>query len=61
VTNCTQESFEFPRVNDRAIEASFDGSNISSDGGVQLLRAADRRLGRSAAVAAALVDPRRQG
>ena len=45
MTNCTQESFEFPRVNGRAVEASFSGGEITSDGGVLLLRQADRRLG----------------
>ncbi|MCH8335189.1 MAG: transposase [Proteobacteria bacterium] len=42
------------------VEASFTGGNITSDGGVLLLRQADRLLGLSAAIAAALPDPRRQ-
>ncbi len=56
MTNCTQKSFAFPRVNRRRVEASFDGGDITSDGGVLLLRQADHRLGLSAAIAAALVD-----
>ena len=60
MTNCTQESFEFPRVNRRRVEASFDGGEITSDSGVLLLRQADHRLGLSVAVAAALVDSRRR-
>ena len=60
MTNCTQESFEFPRVNGRAVEASFSGGEITSDGGVLLLRQADRRLGLSEAITLALKDPRRQ-
>ena len=60
MTNCTQESFEFPRVNRHRVEASFDGGDITSDSGVLLLRQADHRLGLSAAVAAALVDSRRR-
>lgn len=60
MTKCYQKSFDFPRSNRRAVEASFNGGDISFDGGVLLLREADRRLGLSAAVAAAVSDPRRQ-
>ena len=60
MTNCTQESFEFPCVNRRLVEASFEGGDITSDGGVLLLRQADHRLGLSTAVAVALSDPRRR-
>jgi hypothetical protein len=42
------------------VEAKFDGGDITSDGGVLLLRQVDQRLGLSAAVTRALVDPRRQ-
>jgi hypothetical protein len=56
VTNCTQESIEFPRVKRRRVEASFNGGDITSDGGVLLLLQADHRLELSAAIAAALVD-----
>ncbi len=55
-----QKTFEFPRSNGRAVEVNFNGGNISSDGGVLLLRQADRLLGLSEAVAFALRDPRRQ-
>jgi hypothetical protein len=61
VTKCTQASFEFPRVNGRIVEANFEGGDITSDGGVLLLRQADRVLGLSEAVALALQDPRREG
>ena len=60
MTNCTQESFEFPRINRRTVEANFQDGDITSDGGVLLLRQADRLLGLTAAVALALKDPRRQ-
>jgi len=60
VTKCYQRTFEFPRVNGRVVEANFDGGDISSDGGVLLLRQADCLLGLSRAVAAVLSDPRRQ-
>lgn len=60
MTNCTQETFKFPACKRRVVEANFKGGEITSDGGVLLLRQADRRLGLSAAVAQALDDPRRQ-
>ena len=57
---CYQRSFEFPRVNRRIVEARFDGGDITSDGGVLLLRQADRLTGLSDSIARALSDPRRQ-
>ncbi len=60
MTNCTQESFQFPVCNRRSVEANFQGGDITSDGGVLLLQQVDRRLGLSEAVARALDDPRRQ-
>jgi len=48
----------FGRVGRREIEANFDGGALSSDGGVMLVRQVDRKIGLSAAVAAALSDPR---
>lgn len=60
MSKCYQRTFEFPRVNRRVVEASFDGGDITSDGGVLLLRQADRLLGLSEAIARALKDPRRQ-
>jgi hypothetical protein len=60
VTECTQESFEFPVCKRRIVEANFQGGDITSDGGVLLLRQADHLLGLSAAVARVLADPRRQ-
>jgi hypothetical protein len=56
--DCTQELFHFPRFDRRKIEASFSGGDVSSDGGVLLLRQADRRLGLTAALDAVLPDPR---
>ena len=58
--NCTQARFDFPPLKRRRIEAGFNGGDITSDGGVLLLRQVDQRLGLSAAVAGVLEDPRRQ-
>ena len=60
MTKCYQRSFEFPRVNRRIVEARFDGGDITSDGGVLLLRQTDRLTGLSDSIARALSDPRRQ-
>jgi hypothetical protein len=56
--NWTQPELVFPSFDRRKIEASFTGGEVSSDGGVLLLREADRRLGLVAALDEVLVDPR---
>ena len=58
MTNCTQELFHFSSFDRRKIEASFTGGEVSSDGGIFLLRQADRRLGFTAALDRVLPDPR---
>lgn len=58
MTNCTKDSFEFPAHKRRIIEASFSGGEVSSDGGLLLLRDLDRRLGLLDDVASRLHDPR---
>jgi hypothetical protein len=60
VTECTQESFDFPACKRRRVEATFDGGDITSDGGVLLLQQVDQRLGLSRAIAGVIGDPRRQ-
>lgn len=61
MTKCYQRTIEFPRVNRRLVEANFTGGDITTDGGVLLLRQADRLLGLSDAMARALSDPRPSG
>jgi hypothetical protein len=56
--NCNAELFVLPSFDRRKIEASFSGGDVSSDGGVLLLREADRRLGLCRALDQALADPR---
>lgn len=60
MTECIQGTFDFPASKRRRVQASFDGGAVTSDGGVVLLRQADRVLGLTDAVAASLVDPRRR-
>lgn len=60
MTDCIQESLPLPCCEGRRVEAHFSGGDITSNGGVVLLREADRRLGLTERLAKALTDPRRQ-
>lgn len=60
MTNCTQEELSFPSFDRRKIEAKFDGGDVSSDGGIMLLREVDQRLGLVEALDQVLPDPRHQ-
>ena len=51
---CTDATVEFGRLGRRVIEANFRGGDISSDGGVLLLRRVDERIGLSRAAAAVI-------
>jgi hypothetical protein len=55
---CTQADFSFPSFDRRKIEAGFTGGDVSSDGGVMVLRQADRRIGLTRAVAEVFKDRR---
>jgi hypothetical protein len=55
---CTDGTMELGRVGRRVVEANFEGGDISSDGGLLLLRRTDERIGLSRAAAAVLSDPR---
>ncbi len=60
MTKCSRDQVIFPGCKGRKVEAEFSGGDVTSDGGVLLLRQADRRLGLTSAVAELLDDPRRQ-
>lgn len=60
MTDRTQLEFRFPRCHRRGVEASFSGGSVTSDGGVLLVRQADRRTGLLSQAARALGDARRQ-
>jgi hypothetical protein len=49
---------QFGRVGRRVIEANFEGGDLSSDGGLMLLRRIDERIGLTRAVAAVFSDAR---
>ncbi len=55
---CTEDKIAFGRLGRRVIEADFSGGDLSSDGGLLLLRQVDEVLGLSHAAAAAIPDPR---
>ena len=54
----TPERFAFPSVGRKKLTAAFDGGRITSDGGVMLLGAAERRIGIAATLAPLIADPR---
>lgn len=60
MTNCTEELFKYQAFDRRKIEASFGGGDVSSDGGIMLLRQVDKRLGLTQAVSQAIADHRNQ-
>ena len=58
MTHDTILPFLFPAVGRKKVTAAFDGGRITSDGGVMLLAAAERRLGLAERLAAVIRDPR---
>jgi len=54
----TAETFSFPAIRRKKVTAAFDGGRITSDGGVMLLAAAERRLGIADRLACLIADPR---
>jgi len=58
---CTGDKIEFGRLGRRVIEADFSGGDLSSDGGMMLLKQADERIGLTRAAAAVLRDARDPG
>jgi hypothetical protein len=56
--NCPTPQLTFPCFDRRKIEANFHGGDVSSGGGILLLREADRRLGLIEALDVVLPDPR---
>jgi hypothetical protein len=58
MTNCNQSSLEFPALKRRKIQTQFAGGEITSDGGVLLLRQMDRQLGLLESVNTVIPDSR---
>ena len=57
----TTQCVLFPGIFKRPVVAEFDQSQSSSDGGAMLLKAADRGLGLTAALATCMQDDRQEG
>ena len=58
MTNCNKQRLLFPALNHKKIEAEFTGGDVSSDGGVLLLREVDRLLQLTPALSAVIPDKR---
>jgi hypothetical protein len=60
--NCTEAAdvgvIDFGRLGRRVVEGRFDGGSMTSDGGVMLLSAVDRKLGLIEAAGGCIADPR---
>jgi len=54
----TIEAFGFPAIGRKKVTAAFDGGRLTSDGGVLLLAAAERRLAIAERLAGLIADPR---
>jgi hypothetical protein len=54
----TIQPFGFPAVGRKKLTAAFDGGRLTSDGGVMLLAAAERRIAVAATLAPLITDPR---
>jgi len=58
MTKCTTPTATFPRCKGRQVIARFDGGDVTSDGGILLLRQLDREMGLTRAIARRLSDDR---
>lgn len=58
MTVCNTKIIQYSRSKRRKVQAEFKGGDITSDGGVMLLREADRRLKLTRRIASVLNDPR---
>ena len=58
MSEATPELFSFPAISRKKVIAAFDGGRLTSDGGVMLLAAVERRIGIADRLAALIADPR---
>jgi len=60
MTNCKRESVYFPSQKGKKVEVNFSGGDVTSDGGVLLVREIDRKLGLTKKVSELIPDTRDQ-
>ena len=60
MTQCNSNRLSFSNLCRQEVTADFDGGTLTSDGGMVLLREADRQLGLTAAINEVVPDPRNQ-
>ncbi|MDB4538220.1 transposase, partial [Akkermansiaceae bacterium] len=60
MTDCNPTQLEFSSCQGRKVQADFKGGNVSSDGGVLLLREVDKRLNLLSRAAKLFKDDRDQ-
>ena len=60
MTNCKRESIYFPSQKGKKVEVNFSGGDVTSDGGVLLLREINRKLGLTKKVSELIPDIRDQ-
>ena len=58
MTDCTPTPMLFSSLNRKKIEASFSGGNITSDGGLLLLREVDKKIGLTKLLGKVITDDR---
>src|SRR5260370_1219372 len=58
MAECNELEFELPGLSGRKIEGNFEGGNVSSDGGLVLLRQVDRWIGLTKTLPQRLPDRR---
>jgi Transposase DDE domain group 1 len=58
MTECNQSTFRFEAHFSRRVEAQFDGAQMTTDGGLLLLRESDRKIGLLRRVARCFTDAR---
>jgi len=61
MTVCSRSGLEFPSCKNRKVQANFNGGNITSDGGVMLLKQADKLINMTDRIAAMIDDHRCKG
>lgn len=61
MTNCNSKPIRFSSIKSKKVEAHFSGGDITSDGGLLLLRQVDKKYGLTRALAKTIQDPRHPG